>query len=350
MSLDRRAVLAGTALVWPAAAQSPPDHLAPKAPSVPPMTSPLHTVTIITRDFDGLAKMYRDGLGLDIVGPMDIDPITRAKLNELWGFPVDMLWQMQLFRRTKVRSATQIRVLVTNRDTPAIRKSWNRQERGPYGMGFPSLDVIPWDAHVLGLGFTRSTEEVERFPLKASDGTGYEVREATFNGPEFLRSIAISRGGGMAQLGQVDPGTGRGGPAYATLVLSKSEMDAVIGFFTDVLDFDVRSDREWTAYEIPFRFATVHAKGSDTGHVALAAYAPEHLAPGTGAAPRPPNRGMAIWSFRVESVAEIEKRARAKNMKPFADAVEVRVADLGHRRVQTYLAPNGFMIEVFERI
>lgn len=354
MVISRRTTFAGTLLAWPAAAQpstpAPPDHLAPKATTSPALAGPLHTVTIVTPDFESLATMYRDGLGLDVLGPFDIDPITRANLSQLWGLPVDLLWQIQVFRRTKVRGATQIRALVVNRQTPAIRKSWNRQELGPYGMGFPSLDVVPWDAHVLGLGFTRATEEIERFPLKASDGTAYDVREATFNGPEFLRSIAISRGGGMAQVGQVDPDTGRGGPAYATQILAKPAMDAMIAFFTDVLDFEVRSDREWTAYEIPFRFATVHAKGSDTGHVALAAYAPEHVAPGTGVAPRPPNRGMAMWSFRVESLIDLEKRAAARGVKPFTDAVEVRVPDLGNRRAQTYLAPNGFMIEVFERI
>ncbi len=349
---SRRALLAGGAVVLaglePALAQSPPDHLAPKATADAALAGPLHTVTIITPDMAGLAKMYRDGLGLDLIGPLNLDPPTRSALSQHWGLPVDLLWQLHLFRRTKVKTATQVRVLVTNRPTPPIRQSWNRQELGPYGMGFPNTDVVTWDTHVRGLGFTRATDEIERFPLKAADGTGYDVLEATFNGPEYLRSIAISRGGGMAQVGTVDPDTGRGGPAYATQVLADAGMDAMIAFFTDVLDFEVRSDRVWRAYAIPFRFATVHAKGSDTGHVALASYAPEHVAPGTGNAPRPPHRGMAMWSFPVKNIEDIAERARSKGLAPASATIEIDTPDLGPRRTTTYRAPNGFLIEVFE--
>lgn len=352
MTLSRRLVVtAGAALAARGvAAQSPPDHLAATTSADAALAGPLNTVTIITPDLAALSRMYRDGLGLDATGPLDIDPPTRSALSTLWGLPIDLMWQLHLFRRTKVKTATQIRALVTTRATPPIRQSWNRQELGPYGMGFPNTDVVAWDKHVLGLGFTRATDEIERFPLKAGDGTAYDVREATFNGPEYLRSIAISRGGGMAQVGAVDPATGRGGPAYATQVLRDADMDPMIAFFTGVLDFEVRSDRIWRAYDIPFRFATVHAKGSDTGHVALASYAPDHVAPGTGVAPRPPNRGMAMWSFPAKSLAEIERRATAAGVKPLAGPITVDVADLGARRAITYLAPNGFMVEVFERI
>lgn len=351
MTATRRAVVAGAlAAAAGGHALAQADHLAPKATTEPALAGPLHTVTLITPDLAAVDKMYRDGLGLERSGPFDIDPPVRAQLATLWGLPVDLMWQIYLFRRRAVAAATQLRVIVTNRPTPPIRQSWNRQEPGPYGMGFPNTDVESWDRHVLGLGFTRATDEIERFPLKTSDGLAYDVKEATFNGPEFLRSIAISRGGGLAQVGGVDPATGRGGPAYATQVLRDDAMDAVIGFFTGVLDYEVRSDRIWRAYEIPFRFATVHAKGSDTGHVALASYAPEHIAPGTGHAPRPPNRGMAMWSFPVTSLAEVERRAKTKGVNRQAGPVTVDVPDLGARRAATYLAPNGFLVEVFERM
>jgi catechol 2,3-dioxygenase-like lactoylglutathione lyase family enzyme len=351
-ALTRRAaaalVLAHAASVQTFAQSRIPDHLAPTAGANDALAGPLHTVTIVTADLPAVAKMYRDGLGLALSGPFTIEPPTRAQLATLWGLPVDLLWQMYTLRRAKVPTATQLRIIVTARPTAAIRQSWSRQELGPYGMGFPNTDVVAWDRHVLGLGFTRATDEIERFPLKASDGTAYDVLEATFNGPEFLRSIAISRGGGMAQVGTVDPDTGRGGPAYATQVLADAGMDAMIGFFTGVLDFEVRSDRIWRAYEIPFRFATVHAKGSDTGHVALASYAPQHVEPGTGTAPRPPSRGMAMWSFPVKNLAAIAARAQAKGVAPVAGPLEIDAPDLGPRRAVTYLAPNGFMVEVFE--
>ncbi|MDX2143724.1 MAG: VOC family protein [Rhodospirillaceae bacterium] len=330
-----------------AAGAQAPDHLAPKTPTTPPIVGPLHTVTIITPDLPALAKLYRDGMGMELSGPIAIDVAVKQALATAWGIPADLGWTMHMLRRPKVPLATQIRVIVTDKPTPAIRQSWNRQEPGPYGMGFPNDDVAAWDKHVLGLGFTRATPEIERFPLKRPDGSGYEVQEATFNGPEFLRAIAISRRDGMAQVGDVDPVTKRGGPAYATQVIT--DMDAMVKFFTDVLDFEVRSDRMWRAYEVPFRFATLYSKGAKNGHVALAQYEPKDTVPGTGVLPAPPNRGMAIWSFQAESLAKIEARAKANGVAIAGRHDKVDVPDLGPRRAIAIHAPNGFLIEIFEK-
>ncbi|MDX2224706.1 MAG: VOC family protein [Rhodospirillaceae bacterium] len=325
-----------------------PDHMDPRPVEGEPLAGPLHTVTIITPDLAALLKLYRDGLGLTHAGPLPMTPATAQALGNLWGMPADLPFEVHTLTRPAAPTATRIRVLVTARPTPPIRQSWSRQELGPYGMGFPNTDVASWDRHVLDLGFTRATDEIERFPLKASDGSNYEVQEATFNGPEFLRAIAISRGGGMAQVGDMDPATGRGGPAYATQVLAEDGMDAMIAFLTNVLDFEVRSDRIWRAYAIPFRFATVHARGATTGHVALASYAREHVEPGTGNAPAPPHRGMAMWSFSVRDIEAIAARARDHGAPVLAGPAGVDSPDLGRVTALTVKAPNGFVVEVFQ--
>jgi catechol 2,3-dioxygenase-like lactoylglutathione lyase family enzyme len=317
-------------------------------PATPPIVGPLHTVTIITPDLPALAKLYRDGMGMELSGPMAIPAAAKAALNLAWGIPADLGWTMHMLRRPPVPLAIQIRVILTETPTPAIRQSWNRQEAGPYGMGFPNDDVAAWDKHVLGLGFTRATPEIERFPLKRPDGSGYEVQEATFNGPEFLRAIAISRRDGMAQVGDVDPVTQRGGPAYATQVVTA--MEAWIKFLTQTLDYEIRSDRMWRAYEVPFRFATLYSKGTKNGHVALAQYEPKDTVPGTGVAPRPPHRGMAMWSFQAESLAMVEARAQANGVAVAGRHDTLDVADLGRRRAIALHAPNGFLVEVFERV
>jgi catechol 2,3-dioxygenase-like lactoylglutathione lyase family enzyme len=213
--IDRRSFAAGLTVVGLAgrAQAQAPDHLAPTTPATPPIVGPLHTVTMITPDLAALAKLYRDGMGMELSGPIVLDAETKRALGAAWGMPDDLDWILHMLRRPSVPLAIQIRVIVTARPTPAIRQSWNRQEAGPYGMGFPNDDVAAWDKHVLGLGFTRATPEIERFPLKRPDGSGYEVQEATFNGPEFIRAIAISRRDGMAQVGDVDPVSKRGGPA-----------------------------------------------------------------------------------------------------------------------------------------
>ena len=100
-------------------------------------------------------------------------------------------------------------------------------------------------------------------------------------------------------MGAYDERTGRGGPVYATQIVD--DADAMIEFFTRVLDMEVRSDRTWAEYAVPFRFTLIHAKGLQTGHTPLVEYTDEHEIPGL-AAPRPPNRGMAMWSYKVKTL------------------------------------------------
>ena len=146
-------------------------------------------------------------------------------------------------------------------------------------------------------------------------------------------------------MGAYDERSGRGGPVYATQIVD--DIDSMIVFFTRVLDMEVRSDRTWAEYEVPFRFTLIHAKGSHTGHTPLVEYTDEHEIPGL-AAPRPPNRGMAMWSYRVKDLDAILARAKAESVPVHAGPVVYDSPALGMHRTATLLAPNGFMIEVFE--
>ncbi|PHY01436.1 MAG: extradiol dioxygenase [Rhodospirillaceae bacterium] len=349
VSMKRRiGLLVGVFMVASfALAQTTPDHIMPKDPTASGLTGPLHTVTIVTPDLPAVAKMYRDGMGMELSAPIQMSPADQKKLSAAWEIPADLPWSMHMLHRPTVPLATQIRVVVTGKPTPAIRKSWSRQELGPYGMGFPTEDVQAWDKHISALGFKRATPEIERFPLKRGDGSGYDVLEATFDGPEFLRNIAISRRDGMAQVGDLDLKTGRGGPAYGTQVVA--DIDAMAKFFVEVMDYEVRTDRIWRAYEVPFRFATIYAKGAKNGHLALASYEAKDTIAGTGVQPTMPNRGMAMWSFQSPSIDKIAERAKAAGLRVQSHG-RIDAADLGARRTMTLHAPNGFMIEVFEPV
>ena len=309
-------------------------------------TGPLHTVTIITPDLAALRKLYETGLGLTVTGPHAVSDEDRAVQHRLWGMPDDLGYDIYMFRRPGVDGTVQMRVLVTDRPTPHMRSGWDRQQIGPYGMGFPTIDVFGADEELRALGFERAVPEVEVFQVSAPNGDSYPVSEAPFYGPEYLRIIAIGRGGGRPQVGSYNEETGRGGPVYATQIVP--DADAMIEFFTTVLDMEVRSDRVWREYEIPFRFSLIHAKGSQTGHTPLVEYADEFEIPGTGVAPRPPNRGMVIWSYKVKDLDGILARAEAANVPVHAGPETYESPSLGKHRGATFLAPNGFMIEVFE--
>lgn len=327
-------------------AQNKEDVMASTSSVEDAITGPLHTVTIITPDLAGLRKLYETGLGLTVTGPHAVSDEEQAIQRRLWGVPDDLGYEVYMFRRPAVDGTIQMRVLVTDRATPHMRSGWDRQQLGPYGMGFPTLDVFKADEELLALGFERAVPEVEVFQVSAPSGETYPVSEAPFYGPEYLRIIAIGRGGGRPQVGVYNEKTGRGGPAYATQIVP--DADAMIEFFTTVLDLELRSDRIWREYEVPFRFSLIHAKGSQTGHTPLVEYADEFEVPGTGIAPRPPNRGMAMWSYQVKSLDAILVRAANANVAVHSGPETYRSPSFGHHRAATFLAPNGFMIEVFE--
>ena len=340
-------VLAVVGLSLPslALAQDEQDVMASTGRAEEANTGPLHTVTFITPDLAGLRKLYEEGMGLTVTGPHMLLGEVRAVQQRLWGMPADLGYDVYLFRRPGIDGTVNMRVIVTDRPTPPMRDSWNRQQLGPYGMGFPTLDVYAWDEQLLGLGFERAVPEVEVFQVSAPNGDSYPVTESPFFGPEYLRIIAIGRGGDRPQVGAYDETTGRGGPVYATQIVP--DADAMIEFFTKVLDMELRSDRTWAEYAVPFRFALIHSKGSQTGHTPLVEYTDEHEIPGL-AAPRPPNRGMAIWSYQVKDLDTILTRARAEGVPVHAGPETYTSPSLGTHRAATFLAPNGFMIEVFE--
>ena len=329
-----------------AVAQNNKDVMAATGDGENANTGPLHTVTIITPDLAALRKLYETGLGMTVTGPHAVSDDERMTQRRLWGMPDDLGYDIYLFHRPGVDGTVQMRVLVTEKPTPHMRSGWNRQQLGPYGMGFPTIDVFKADEELRALGFERAVPEVEVFQVAAPNGDTYPVTEAPFYGPEYLRIIAIGRGGGRPQVGSYNEETGRGGPVYATQIVP--DADAMIEFFTTVLDMEVRSDRMWREYEVPFRFSLIHAKGSQTGHTPLVEYEDEHEIPGTGVAPRPPNRGMAIWSYKVKDVDGIIARAEAAGVPVQSGPETYESPSLGKHRAATFLAPNGFMIEVFE--
>ena len=341
------ALLPTLALLFLAGCRSAPvDVMAPTADTDDALTGPLHTITLITPEYSQIEKLFVQGMGLT---ESELHEPELAKLQRsLWGLPEAFEWETRVLSRPSAPGTTQIRVLITSEGTGSPRDSWNRQQLGPYGMGFPTLDVASWDAHLSALGYRRATEAIEIFNVSAPDGNNYEVRESAFFGPEYLRVIAISRKGGLPQVGVFDPKSGRGGPVYATQIVPN--IDEIIEFFTQVLDLEVRSDRVWREYPEPFRFTLIHAKGSRTGHLAFVEYEQEYVVPGTGVSPRPPARGMSMWTFPVSDLDAIVDRANRAGATIVNGPVDYQSVSLGRHRALTLLSPNGFLIEVFETI
>ena len=329
------------------------DALAPKSSVEDALAMPLHTVTIATVSLQQSLLFYQKGLGLSVEGPLKISEQTKQQLRTLWAIPEDIDWQTYRFYRDGVDGAIQIRLMVLNKPTESIHDSWDSRELGPFSMGFPNDNTIALDQHIRKVGFG-ALNALESYPIPRTDGTTYQIDETIFKGPDFVHGVAITRGGGMAQLGPLD-NTGMGGPAYSAQVIEDSESH--LKFYTDVLGLEIRSDREFKsagdkgAMSLPngtvFRFAIVYSKGATTGHMLFVDYRNiEPLRP--SAQPSIPNLGLGMWSYPVTSLQQVLDNAKRFGSEIVAKPMSVQSPTLGNVRVATLRAPNGFLIEVFE--
>lgn len=337
----------------PSTSEPPPDALAPTASGEHAEIRQLHTVTICTTDLEASLRFYRDALGLEVTGPHPLDDEHRRIQRGLWTIPEDVGWKTYLLRRADTSGAVQIRLLVLDRETPSIHRSFDSREPGPFSLGFPTDDLETWDPAIRAHGFG-SLNVLEAYDVPRPDGTRYPIQETIFNGPDFVHAVGISRGDGMRQLGPLD-GTGRGGPAYSAQSVRRS--DEVLRFYTDILGLELRSDRTWKsagsrgALNVPdgttFRFSIVYAPGAATGHLLFIDFGDAALAE-TGIPPRPPYRGLGMWSFPVRDVERAADRLRAAGVVIVDGPKRYTSPSLGDHRAVTVLAPNGFLVELFD--
>lgn len=344
----------GAAVALAAADNDSRDALAPTSSPDDALTGPLHTVTISTTSLEESLLFYRDGLGLTVDGPLPLSPDQRQAQRALWGVTEEVEWEIYRLHREDVSGTAQIRLLVLDRPTPAIHKSWSSLELGTFSIGYPNLDQSALDRKMRNLGFG-ALNVLERYSVPRTDLSVYPIEETIFNGPDFVHAVGINRGDGMAQLGPVDLGSGYGGPAYSAAVVPDS--DAMLGFLVEVLGLELRSDRIWKsagtegALNVPdgtvFRFSIVYSPGARSQHLLLVDY--QNVAPiATGIAPRVPNRGIGMWSFAVKDLGELVTRAREAEATIVAPPVCIDSPMLGSVRAATIEAPNGLLIELFE--
>jgi catechol 2,3-dioxygenase-like lactoylglutathione lyase family enzyme len=334
----------------PSGAATPPpsnDLMDPIADASDANAGPLSGALIVTRDLENLRRIYVDGVGMTLEGPLELAKSTTAALRRLWQMPQGLGWQTWRLTRPATPDAIRVLILVPDVDTPLMRRSWEREETGPYALGFPMRDVRAVDPRVTALGFKRTLPAVNEYPLKMRDGTEYPVTEASYEIADHTRIVLLQRGGGLKPNGSIDPATGLGGPGYSSLIVEDAA--AMERFFTQVLDLERRTSREWTVFSPRFRYVTLHARGAITGNLGLVEYDVADRKPSTGVAPRPPNRGLAGWSFPVRDLDAVLKRADAQRVTRVAGPLQLDDPRFGKVRIATVLAPNGLLIELFER-
>jgi catechol 2,3-dioxygenase-like lactoylglutathione lyase family enzyme len=239
----------------------------------------------------------------------------------------------------KKASGMVLRVMLFSRPVPAIHRSWNSLELGPFSLGFPNTRQPQLDSLIRKLGFGAQAP-MNVYPVPAADGSRYTISETIFNGPDFVKGVGVMRGDGVSQLSPTGP-DGLGGPGYSAQVVA--DADAMLRFYVDALGLEIRSDRVWTtsgALGVPagtqYRFLTVYAKGASWGHILFIQYKNQS------------NRGIGAWTFRCRDVPEVYRRLLAAGYVVLQKPTPINSVYYGNRLVMSVLAPNGFLVELIQ--
>ncbi len=331
------------------------DTLAATSSTADALTHQLHTVTLSTMSLDSIVSFYVGGMGMTLNGPITTSDEKKAVQRKLWSIPEGINWKMYHLNRPSVPGLINIRVLVLDTETPLIHKSHNSRELGPFSLGFPNLNQKKLDADLRTKGWT-SMEELQEGNIPRTDGTTYRYWETIYKAPDFLHAVGIERGDGVPQLAPVDSLTQLGGPGYSAQVITNSDHE--LAFYTEVLGLELRSDRHWKSSDgsalgieagVPFRFSLVYAKGTTSGHLLFLDYEDgKFIDPNV--LPRTPNRGLGMWTFETKDINQIKMNATAFGSEIVCEIEVYESPIYGKGKVITLLAPNGFLIEVFQKI
>jgi catechol 2,3-dioxygenase-like lactoylglutathione lyase family enzyme len=331
------------------------DSLAPQSHPDSALTQQLHTVTIATNSLDSSRRFYEQGMGLTLKGPIHMTDAQKMIQRKLWNIPESIDWQLFTLSRPSVPGLIEIRLLVLDTPTPTIHQSYNPRELGGFSLGFPNTCPARLDSNLRNLGFS-SLAPLHTAMRRLRDGTEYPYTEVLYNAPDFVHGASIQRGGSVPQLSPIDLKTQIGGPGFSTQNVT-GQSNTNIDFYTNVLGLELRTDQSWKTTAgtalgldagIPFRYALLYAKGAYSGHLTFLDFKDSLAIPST-VAPRLPNRGIGMWTFPTTNIARIYQNALDKKVKIIHLPVTYESPDLGKAAVMTLLAPNGFLIEVFEK-
>ena len=326
------------------------DTQAPRSSEADALLMSLYGTTICTVSLEETRLFYEKGFGLSVIGPIKQDQKTKVLERKMYDIPADIDWELYLMQRPNTPSL-KVRLMVLNKPTPTIHKSWNTLELGILSMGFPNTIQPKVDSTMRKIGFG-AWAAMNTYPVEALDKSKYTVYETIFNGPDFVKGVGITRGDGMAQLSPIDSTTGYGGPAYSAQIVDNS--DAMIDFYAKTLGYEVRSDRIWEtsgALGVPagtkYRFMTLYAKGSRWGHLLFVEFL-NQKAYDVGVPKKIPNRGLGCWTFPCKDLNKVYTDSKAKGFKILQPPTEIDSPYYGKRKAMTMMAPNGFLVEIFQ--
>ncbi len=331
------------------------DPLAARGDASTAAISGLIAITHVTAEPAACARFYRDLMGMTETTGRAHDAGHRADLAALLGLPAEVRWTEQVYERADVPGAPFVRVLALDPPGAPIRPGMEALRDGSLSVGFALRDMEAGVALGRRLGI-ETTRGIVSLPFQRRDGSTYLAHETHFRAPDGVYGLGVGRPEDLVPVAPIAPGANAGGPAYSAQVANHGE--AVWGFYRDVLGFEVRRDVELPYGEAMdgaligvrpgsvMRFLQLFAPGTETAYLVFLDFRDAGLP--ALVPPRPPQRGVAAWTFRVRDLEATLSRARRAGAPLVCDARRLDHPLCGPARAASLLAPNGFLVELVE--
>ncbi len=329
------------------------DIFVPESSAEDALAQPLHTITYVTSDKDGIEKMLCLGLDLESSGWASPPEEDRTALNQYFGFEPGDSWESCVFTRSGVLKNVQILAIHVSDRHPMIRPCADGRYFGGATIGFPMQEMSARVTKMQAAGVA-STVGVKELEFTNPEGEVYISREVHFLGMENIFMLGVQRPDALVSVGQIDPLTDIGAPAYSARCVPN--IDQVGAFTEQVLGFEIRRDmqmeigaRSGLLMEegIPERFVQAFAPGSGTGYLVYL----EHRGYGLDS-PAPsyhsPNRGLTMWSFPTKHFDALNQQALRFGATVIQAPRHRNLPHLGACRTMILNDSSGFAIEIFE--
>jgi len=330
------------------------DIFVPKENSTIALVEQLHTVTYITSDKVTLELALVHGYGLKSSGWKTPSKSDREACNDYFGLKGDA-WEFCSFYQTGGGANIQVRAFYTPEESTLVRETYDGLIVGGATISFPKADLYAHEKTMTALGF-KSTIGVKEMEFTDPSGVSYISAEIIYYAPDNAYLLAVKRPDIFIPVGPTDPDTGIGGPAYSARCIANS--DGVIEFLKNVLGYEIRRDvifpiGERSAMLLPEgsreRFIQAFAPGSSTGYLVLMDHMEDNK-PSSAPTLGPPSRGITMWSFETKDIDEVSRRAKSYNVEHVEVSAEFQSPFLNSNRTLVLKDPDGFHIEIFERL
>lgn len=308
----------------------------------PGLVQRLEVISLATLSLEETERFYRQGYGLELEGPIPLQPEAEAEQRKLWGVAEDFVWSEYRLSRPATWGMPRIRVLALAEPAEPVHRDWSAASAGAQGIGFAVADAGALDTRLRGLGFGGA--DLREADSLRSDASRVAEREALHFGPDFVRALARERIGGDAYA-PLDEASGVGGPAWVSI--TTADVAASLHFWTEALDLEVRSDREIRMAEGTQRQLLLYAPGSRTGFVELLVMPAKPAEEAEAATAQGPSRGIVGAAFVAHRFPALLERLAAADVEIRGDAV-VPLPMLATRRVIALQSPEGLRVELIE--